>query len=119
QLDNGVRFMDVRVSADPSRDDLALVHSAFPVSLVGTRYLHDLLGECYAFLDANPREVLLMSLKKEGVGKASEQQMSRYLRDRYCAAADVAHRWFLGGHVPRLGEARGRIVLVRRFGADD
>src|SRR5690242_7575889 len=60
QLDNGVRFLDVRVSAERNSDKLTLVHSAFPISLTGNKYFHDLLADCYAFLDANPREVLLM-----------------------------------------------------------
>jgi len=118
QLDNGVRFLDIRVSADPKNSDLTLVHSAFPISLTGGKYFHDLLADCYAFLDENPGEVLLMSIKKEGTGRGSEHQLGRYLKDRY-AAGDASRRWFLGGHIPTLGEARGRIALVRRFAADE
>jgi 1-phosphatidylinositol phosphodiesterase len=59
-----------------------------------------------------------MSVKKEGTGRGSEHQLGRYLKDRYVGGPDTA-RWYLGGHIPRLGEARGRIVLVRRFKAND
>ena len=116
-LDNGVRFLDVRVSAETDSDSMPLVHSAFPVSLRGTKYFHDLLAECYAVLDENPRECLVMSIKREGVGRAGDKGMSRYLKDRYVAGDP--NRWLVASQVLRLSEARGRIVLVRRFAVDD
>jgi 1-phosphatidylinositol phosphodiesterase len=121
QLDNGVRFLDIRVSANPDNDDLTLVHSAFPISLTGNKRLDaDLFSDVYAFLDANPSETVLVSLKREGTGKGSDQQFSRYLRDspRYLGG-DNARRWFTEPRIPALGEARGKCVLVRRFALDD
>lgn len=120
QLDNGVRFLDVRVSVprDPNTDDLALVHSVFPVALTGTKYLADLLRDLYAFLDAHPSETLLLSIKREGTGKGSDQQLSQHLHRRYCGGDD-ARRWFTEPRIATLGETRGRIVLIRRFQLDD
>ncbi|KLU87482.1 1-phosphatidylinositol phosphodiesterase [Magnaporthiopsis poae ATCC 64411] len=66
----------------------------------------------------NPREVLIMSLKREGTGKGTDGDLSRYLSDRYCGRDD-ARRWFTDSRIPTLGEVRGRIVLVRRFWIDD
>lgn len=121
QLDHGVRFLDVRVSCPRAGagDDLALVHSAFPVALTGARYLAGLLRECYAFLDDHPSETLLMSLKREGTGRGGDRLLSRHLRARYCDGGADARRWFTEPRIPALGEARGRIVLVRRFQLDD
>ena len=117
QLDAGVRFLDVRVScAGAASSDLALVHSAFPVSLTGARWLADLLADVYGFLDAQPRETVLVSLKREGTGRGSDADLSRHLHARYCVPAG---RWHTAPHVPTLGEARGKVVLVRRFGLDD
>lgn len=121
QLDNGVRFLDVRVSANADNDDLTLVHSAFPISLTGARRLDaHLLADVYAFLDANPSEAVLVSLKREGTGKGNDAQLSRYLHDspRYLGG-DNARRWFTEPRIPRLGEVRGKCILVRRFGLDD
>ncbi|KAH8762597.1 phosphatidylinositol-specific phospholipase C [Diaporthe sp. PMI_573] len=144
QLDNGVRFLDVRVSASrgDGNDTLALVHSVFPVSLGGNRYLADLLDELYAFLDDNPSEALIISLKREGTGRGTDQHLSRHLFRRYCGGGggdgkggdgkggdgkvdgkeaggdDMARRWFTEPRIPSLGEARGKIVLVRRFNND-
>ncbi|KAJ0311994.1 hypothetical protein COL5a_010396 [Colletotrichum fioriniae] len=117
QLDNGVRFLDIRVSVSQDNDDLALVHSAFPISLTGNKYFADMLSDIYAYLEANPSETVLMSVKREGTGKGNDEQLSRYLRDRYVARD--AHRWFVEPRIPHLGDCRGRIVLIRRFGLDE
>jgi 1-phosphatidylinositol phosphodiesterase len=120
QLNNGVRFLDIRVQpenpSDPSKDGLILVHSAFPISLTGNKYFRDLVNDVEAFLDRNPTETVIMSLKREGVGKATDQQLSKILRDHY--AGDVNH-WFTAPRIPTLGEARKKIVLIRRFVLDD
>lgn len=116
QLDNGIRFFDIRVQPeapqDPSKDGLILVHSVFPISLTGNKYFRDLVKEVFTFLDRNPSETVIMSLKREGAGPATDEQLSRILRDHY--AGDV-HRWFTAPRIPTLGEARGKIVLIRRF----
>lgn len=118
QLDNGVRFLDVRVSANRNNDDLALVHSVFPIALTGARHFAQLLGELYAFLDANPSETLLLSVKREGTGRGTDQQLSQHLFKRYCGGEHVS-RWFTEPRIPSLGEVRGKIVLIRRFHADE
>lgn len=136
QLDNGVRFLDLRVSASrgEGNDHLALVHSVFPVSLGGNRYLAGLLDELYAFLDDNPSEALIISLKREGTGRGTDQDLSQHLFRRYCGGKkgddkndgeeangnkdDPSRRWFTEPRIPSLGEARGRIVLLRRFNND-
>lgn len=142
QLDNGVRFLDIRVSASrgEGNDSLALVHSVFPVSLGGGRYLAGLLDELYAFLDDNPSEALIISLKREGTGRGTDQDLSQHLFKRYCGGGakgddddkndgkkkangnnkdDLSRRWFTEPRIPSLGEARGKIVLVRRFNNHD
>jgi len=120
QLENGVRFFDTRVQPespkDPSKDGLILVHSVFPISLLGGKYFRDLVNEIYDFLDKNPSETLIMSVKREGVGDSTDAQLSRILKDHY--AGDLS-RWYTAPHLPSLREARRKIVLIRRFGLDD
>ena len=117
QLANGVRFMDIRVSASRDDDRLALVHSAFPISLTGTKYLSDMLDDVYAFLENNPSETVLMSLKREGTGRGSDGDMGRWLKTAHIDKK--SERWFTEPRVPTLGEARGKIILIRRFWLDD
>lgn len=120
QLNNGVRFLDIRVQPespeDPSKDGLILVHSAFPISLTGRKYFRDLLNEVTAFLDKNPSETIIMSLKREGTGKANDQQLSKILHTHYI---NDPNRWYTEDQIPALGEVRKKIVLIRRFWLDD
>lgn len=120
QLENGVRFLDIRVQpespTDTSRDGLILVHSAFPVSLTGNKYFRDLLNTVFSFLDSNPTETVIISLKREGVGKATDQQLSKILHTHY--ATDPT-RWFTENRIPTLGEARNKVAIIRRFALDD
>ncbi|KAH7162954.1 PLC-like phosphodiesterase [Dactylonectria estremocensis] len=118
QLENGVRFLDVRVSANPDNDELTIVHGAFPISLTGNKYLKDHLDDLYKFLEKNPSETLILSLKREGTGKGTDQQMGEYLKNSYVDKA--RSRWWTEPKVPSLGAARGKIILIRRFAiADD
>lgn len=120
QLNNGVRFLDIRVQpenpADPSKDGLVLVHSAFPISLTGAKYFRDLLNTVFSFLDANPSETIIISLKREGVGKSTDQQLSKILHDHYTTDPS---RWFTENRIPTLGEARKKVAVIRRFALDD
>ncbi|KAI8684407.1 PLCXc domain-containing protein [Fusarium keratoplasticum] len=117
QLRNGVRFLDIRVSANPDNDELALVHSVFPISLTGTKHFKDMLEDIYKFLDENPSETILMSIKREGTGKATDEQLGKYLKASY--VDKKRNRWWTEPKLPTLGRARGRIVIVRRFNLDN
>ncbi|KAI9768355.1 MAG: hypothetical protein M1840_004963 [Geoglossum simile] len=120
QLENGVRFFDIRVQPenpeDTSKDGLILVHGVFPISLSGNKYLRSLINEVFAFLDAHPSETLIMSLKREGPGNHTDAQLSRILRDHYAGDMD---RWYTSPRIPTLGEARHKITLIRRFALED
>lgn len=120
QLESGVRFFDIRVQPqypdDPSKDELILVHSAFPIALTGNKYFRDLMRDVDDFLNRNPSETLIVSLKREGTGKSTDEQLSRIVRDHY---ATPESRWYTEPRVPNLGEVRGKIVLVRRFNMEE
>ncbi|KAH6853472.1 PLC-like phosphodiesterase [Chaetomium sp. MPI-CAGE-AT-0009] len=125
QLHNGVRFLDVRVSCPTynsnttttttttTTPELSLVHSAFPISLTGPKYLSTLLSTLYTFLATHPSETILLSLKREGTGRGSDADLSQILHAHYITPHST--KWYTSSKLPTLGEARGRIVLVRRF----
>ncbi|GME23157.1 hypothetical protein GTA08_BOTSDO05079 [Neofusicoccum parvum] len=121
QLDNGVRFFDIRVQPehpdDPAKDGLILVHGVFPISLTGSKHLRGLINDVHDFLKRNPSETVIVSLKKEGTGNATDQQLSMILHDHY--ANDDPGWWYTEPRVPKLGEVRGKLVLMRRFCIDD
>ncbi|KAF2862824.1 PLC-like phosphodiesterase [Piedraia hortae CBS 480.64] len=115
QLDNGVRFFDIRVQPDkpqdPSNHDLLLVHGVFPISLTGPKKFRALVNDILEFLRANPSETLIMSLKREGTGDATDEQLSAILKEHYANTPE----WWTQPRMPTLGEARGKIILLRRF----
>jgi 1-phosphatidylinositol phosphodiesterase len=119
QLENGVRFFDLRVQVptpyDPNSDKLILVHSVFPIALSGPKYFRDLYKDIREFLDANPSETLIISFKREGTGNGTDEQLGHILKDHYANPKE----WFTQPRVPILGEARGKIVLLRRFNIDN
>ena len=119
QLQNGVRFFDIRVQVpepfNGGSDRLNLVHSVFPISLTGNKLFRDLYNDCRRYLDEHPSETLVMSLKREGSGKGTDEQLSRILKDHYTNP----EQWWTQPWLPTLGEARGKIVLVRRFNLDE
>ncbi|KAI5466191.1 PLC-like phosphodiesterase [Mariannaea sp. PMI_226] len=117
QLQNGVRFLDVRLSAKPDNDELTIVHGAFPISLTGDKHLKDLLEDLYDFLKENPSESIILSLKREGTGDGTDQQMGKYLKYSY---VDTKRSFYwTEPKIPTLGQARGKIVLVRRHAISD
>jgi 1-phosphatidylinositol phosphodiesterase len=119
QLDNGVRFFDVRVQpehpTDPASDALVLVHGVFPISLTGTKSFRALVTDVHAFLAAHPSETVVMSVKREGSGPSTDTHLAAVLRTHY---ARDSKQWWTAPRIPRLAEARGKIVLLRRFGLD-
>jgi 1-phosphatidylinositol phosphodiesterase len=117
QLEHGIRFLDIRLqpthATDASKPDLYLVHGAFPISLTGPKYFAPILQTCYDFLAAHPSETLLMSLKREGVGSATDAHLAEIL-ERHYIGPDRA-KWHLDPSLPYLGAIRGKILLVRRY----
>lgn len=116
QLENGVRFLDIRVQIGQPVGDLILVHDAFGISLTGNKYLRDLIEDTQKFLDRNPSETVIMSLKREGSSNQTDQQLSCVLHDHY---AGDSNQWYTEPRLPALGECRGKIVLIRRFKLDE
>ncbi|KAK9240854.1 PLC-like phosphodiesterase [Lipomyces kononenkoae] len=120
QLDNGIRFLDIRVSKPyssfciPTGNDLRVVHGAFPVALTHRVRLSRVLTVVFEFLAAHPRETIIISLKNEGPFSWATNELSTILWDGYIGPAK--HKWFLEPRMPKLGEARGRAILFRRFG---
>jgi 1-phosphatidylinositol phosphodiesterase len=77
-------------------------------------YFEDVLGEVYTFLEANPAECVVMSVKQEHRSEANTRSFEATF-DTYVASRP--DRWWLGAEVPALDDVRGKIVLVRRFRA--
>ncbi|MEI9991168.1 MAG: phosphatidylinositol-specific phospholipase C [Rhizomicrobium sp.] len=112
QLEAGVRFIDIRCR---HIDNVFAIHH-------GAFYQHINFGDgvlkvCLDFLAANPTETIMMSVKQEydpsNNTRTFEQTFKWYLDEYNCWA-----RWWLGDTMPAMKDARGKIVLYRRFVTD-
>lgn len=103
QLAAGVRFLDLRCRH--VSDGFLLYHGAIDQN----QTFEELSATLDAFLAAHPTETILASIKEEatpsGNTRAFDATLASYLNDR----------WLTGATIPTLGEARGKIVLLRRF----
>ncbi len=114
QLDAGFRYLDIRLGVDG--DELKLMHGFtncqkgfLPTS--GTLMLDDVLSQCYSFLDAHPEEFVVFAVKYEQVSIPTAD----FENLLYSYIAKDSGRWLLTDSIPSVGDARGKLVLLRRF----
>lgn len=115
QLEAGCRYLDIRLADAEKGEDFPSLRHGFTrckLSLFGnTMYLNDLLRQCYAFLVQHPTETVLFAVKHE-YGDASTAEFETVLDGFTAARPDF---WLLRDTMPTLGEARGKLVLLRRY----
>lgn len=122
QLNNGVRFLDIRLSKNILKSDeadqknLIVCHGKFPVKLLGNVYLKDVLSDVFKYLEEHSSETVIVSLKQEGNGSWDNDQdeFGNLIWDKYVSPNH--DRWYLGTEIPRLRDCRGKAILFRRFG---
>ena len=115
QLETGFRYLDIRLGSD-AKGGFKLMHGfttckAGPMPWSRALTLDDVLAGCYAFLEAHPTETVLFAAKYEH-GDASVPQVQQTLDEYIRKNPD---RWLLTDAMPTLGQARGRLVLLRRW----
>ncbi len=111
QLQLGVRFFDIRLAEHNNM--LGVFHS---IAFQNIYWESDVLPTFIAFLDANPSETLIVSLKKEG------GELADYARLLSASLSNDANkRYFVDTFNAgiTLGEARGKIILWHRDHAMD
>lgn len=119
QLENGYRYLDVRVALNKAGDGLEIIH-AFGICRTGaavwSRALtyNDVVADTLAFLAAHPGETVIFCVKPERSG--DDVGAVRALLEQ--KVSEMPGRWFTENRVPTLGEVRGRIVLCRRYEGD-
>ena len=123
QLADGFRYLDIRLAVRETKDGktLVLMHG---VTLCRETYLPwgkpltlaSVLEDCYAFLDAHPGETILFTVSRE----RSEDSVSEIQTLLAEAVREQPGYWYAGdgSRLPTLGEARGTLVLFRRFNDD-
>lgn len=103
QLAAGVRFLDLRCRH--VSDGFLLYHGAIDQN----QTFEELLATLDAFLVAHPTETVIASIKEEATPSGNTRPFDATL------AGYLTDRWLTGPTLPTLGDARGKVVLLRRF----
>lgn len=108
QLTAGVRYLDIRCRH--IGNSFTIHHGAIYQNL----NFDDVLNACIGFLNSNPTETIIMSVKEEHTPtdntRSFEQTFDAYV-------AQNTSKWDLGNGISTLGSVRGKIKLLRRFSA--
>jgi len=108
QLGIGVRYLDIRLRQIGNA--LVVHHGA----VYQNQNFDDVLGQVVGFLRAHPSETVVMEVSSEyDPANNTESYEQTFLR--YVASAAYHDYWWRDGAIPRLGDVRGKIVLLRRF----
>ena len=109
QLENGIRFLDIRLSTNGARNDFEIRHGKLMLGSFNNLVMNNVNN----FLNNYPRETILMSIKNED--NIDEPRLVRdYLRNSN-------HKFFQNKVTPftKLDEVRGKIVLFNRYNNDN
>lgn len=107
QLLSGIRMIDIRCRH--IENTFAIHHGAvFQHQYFGT----DVRDVLYRFLRIYKHETVVMMLKEEHTAEANTRSFEDTFRDYIKGSEDM---WYLGEGTPTLAEARGKIVLMRRY----
>lgn len=110
QLDNGIRFLDIRVTykkSNPANDPLQIYHGIINCDIS----FGDVLNDCLNFLNTNPQETIIM-LVNSASGK--ETDIQQYF-DVYLRQSQYQNLFYLNAVPTQLGAMRKKIVLFRRY----
>ena len=111
QLLEGVRYFDIRLGKG---ENPGIDHGACYLLKKDGNFMHlsDVIGYFNAFLSENPTEALIM-LVSRGNDEATDESLTTALGKVFDENPDL---FYTSSRIPTLGEVRGKIVLLRRFG---
>lgn len=118
-LEAGIRVFDLRFAFDATNSTLVFYHSQALQSETAT--VDDVLFAFYHWLDRHPSEAVLLSFNYEGSTKPyASNNADVQLAIFNTLTSDAARQYFVQtkGELGTLGQARGKITLLRRFNMD-
>lgn len=111
QLLEGIRYFDIRLGKG---DNPGIDHGICYLLKKDGGFIHlsDVIGYFKTFLNENPSEALIML-----VSRGNDEATDESLTTAFAKVLDENPKLFYtSSRVPTLGEVRGKIVLLRRFG---
>ena len=118
-LNAGLRVFDLRYAFDVTNSTLVYWHSGALMSQTAT--VEDTMYGFYQWLDDHPSEAILVSFEYEGSTTAYAYETAGVDLALYnMLTSEAANRYILQtkNSFGTLGEARGKITLLRRFDID-
>ncbi|THV51651.1 hypothetical protein BGAL_0103g00100 [Botrytis galanthina] len=118
-LNAGIRAFDLRFALDVTNTSIVFWHSQALLSQTAT--LDDVLFGYFHWLDNHPSEVVLLRVQYEGstteYGKNDEEAQLKLFN---VLTSPAATKYFsqTKNELGTLGDARGKIILLRRFDLD-
>lgn len=114
QLQSGIRVLDIRLAVINSR--LIAYHGIYPQRTP----FKDIQRTIHDFLTAPEtcRETIVMFMKQEDFATTKPSTFSRTVHGEMLSGPGGRDMWFLENRVPILGDVRGKVVLVSRFGGN-
>lgn len=102
QLTYGVRFLDIRLQMNG--DEFDVVHSFVDQQLT----FNSVLKDCQTFLDENPSETILMSIKRDaGTSEGFGSKLNEIIENNVYFYTETS--------IPKLKDVRKKIVLLARY----
>ena len=114
QLLEGIRYFDIRLGKNNENGDPGIDHGICYLLKKDGGFIHlsDVIGYFKTFLNENPSEALIML-----VSRGNDEATDESLTTAFAKVLDENPKLFYtSSRVPTLGEVRGKIVLLRRFG---
>lgn len=118
-LNAGIRVFDLRVAYDVTNSTLVFWHSQALQSETAT--MEDVLFGYYKWLDDHPTETLMLSFNYEGSTTAYASNNADVQLAMFNALTTPAAKKYIlqtQNEFGTLGQARGKITLLRRFSLD-
>lgn len=123
QLNLGVRYLDIRLNFLPDHGDRKLLPGyngwsdlyTYHGLIQQTMSAEDVLKTIKTFLDAHPKETVLMSVKYEAQVIPDNQEFQKSFEKLMTSSAYKSY-FYQGNTVPQYGaDTRKKIVLIRRY----
>ncbi|KAF4630330.1 hypothetical protein G7Y89_g7809 [Cudoniella acicularis] len=124
QLEAGLRFLDLRCRAD-KKGVLYMYHGGIPINMPTYLKFDTVMNEVFTFFEkdtSQPTETVLVSINNDDTsGKEPPSVFYNAVKDtieRTPHYSDGSPRWITSRTTSKLGDARGKAVLIRRYHPD-
>ena len=105
QLEWGVRFLDIRCQWKD--DDLHIVHGITDQKMK----FSEVVDTCQDFLKENPSETIMMSIMEQSSKARKKGEFGQTFQK---IIKKSGNNWYQKKGIPKLGDVRGKVVIVSR-----